>query len=76
MTTSRITLQDLKALPPTLTVEEAADLIGVGRTAAYEAVRQGLWPSVRVTARRIVVPTQPLLAMLYGTIKGGEADAC
>ena len=70
---TRITLKEIKELPPTLTVVEAAALIGVGRTAAYVAVRQGLWPSVRVTTRRLVVPTQSLLAMLYASPKGGGA---
>lgn len=48
---------------PTVTVEEAADLIGLSRTAAYAAVRNGQLPSIRV-GRRIVVPTPALLKML------------
>lgn len=48
---------------PTVTVEEAADLIGLSRTGAYAAVRNGQLPSIRV-GRRIVVPTARLLRML------------
>lgn len=38
----------------TLTVEEAADVLGIGRTLAYEAVRRGDIPSIRVGKRRLV----------------------
>jgi excisionase family DNA binding protein len=54
------------APPPsrlTYTVEEAADLIGVGRSAAYAAVRAGEIPSVRV-GRRLLVPKCALERML------------
>jgi excisionase family DNA binding protein len=39
----------------TLTVEEAADVLGIGRTLAYEAVRRGEIPTVRL-GRRLLVP--------------------
>jgi excisionase family DNA binding protein len=45
-----------------LTVEEAAELLGISRGLAYEAVRVGALPSVRI-GRRILVPTARLLAM-------------
>jgi excisionase family DNA binding protein len=48
---------------PTLTVEETAELLGVGRNTAYEAVRTGDLPAIRV-GRRILVPTQPLLTLI------------
>ncbi len=57
-------LGHLDELPVTLTVAEAADLVGLGLSAAYEAVRQGRLPAIRVSERRIVVPTIPLLQML------------
>jgi len=47
----------------TLTIEEAADLLGLGRTAAYEAARRGEIP-VRRLGRRIVVPVPALLTWL------------
>ena len=39
----------------TLTVEEAAEQIGISRNAAYDAVRNGEIPHLRV-GRRIVIP--------------------
>lgn len=39
----------------TLTVEEAARIIGISRTTAYECVRNGAIPSIRY-GRRIVIP--------------------
>ena len=50
----------------TITVEEAAQVIGIGRTAAYEAVRRGELP-VRRLGRRLVVPVPALLVWLGAT---------
>ena len=47
----------------TLTVEETASLLGLGRTAAYEAARRGQIPSRRV-GRRVVIPVPALLEWL------------
>src|SRR5680860_1538417 len=69
----RSRLVRLDELPPTLTVPEAANLVGLGLSAAYEAVRQGRIPAIRVSERRIVVPTAPLLKLLgigTGSISG------
>ncbi|MCC5954407.1 MAG: helix-turn-helix domain-containing protein [Acidimicrobiia bacterium] len=52
----------------TLTVEEAAALLGLGRSAAYEAARRGQIPTRRL-GRRVVVPVPALLAWL-----GAEDD--
>jgi len=49
----------------TVTVEEAAELLGVSRSTAYSLVRQGELPSLRL-GRRIVVPMRRLLALLDG----------
>jgi len=38
-----------------LTVEEAARLLRLGRTTAYELVMRGLVPSVKIGRRRLVV---------------------
>ena len=39
----------------TYSVEEAAKLLGIGRTAAYEGVRTGQIPSLRI-GKRILIP--------------------
>jgi excisionase family DNA binding protein len=57
-----IALDDLKQRI-TLTVEETASLLGLGRTAAYEAARRGQIPSRRL-GRRVVVPVPALLEWL------------
>ena len=47
----------------TLTVEQAGELLGISRGLAYEAVRRGEIPSVRI-GRRILVPAAALRALL------------
>lgn len=46
-----------------ITVEEAGAVLGIGRSAAYEAARRGDLPTLRI-GRRLVVPTPALLRML------------
>ena len=53
--------QDDKRL--VLTVSEAAKLLGISRGLAYEAVRLGQIPSLRI-GRRIVVPRAAFLKLL------------
>lgn len=47
----------------TISVELAGKVFGIGRNAAYEAVKTGQIPSVRIGGR-ICVPTAPLRKML------------
>jgi excisionase family DNA binding protein len=54
----------------TLTVPEAAELLGIGRTAAYEAARTGELPTVRL-GRRVLVPREALARFLTPTPAGG-----
>lgn len=49
----------------TITVEEMARLLNLGRTATYEAARRGELPTRRV-GRRLVVPVPALLRWLAG----------
>lgn len=49
----------------TLTVEEAARVLGIGRNAAYEAARRGDLPALRIGGR-IVVPRVALERLLAG----------
>jgi excisionase family DNA binding protein len=49
----------------TITVTEAAMLLGIGRTAAYEAARRGELPTRRL-GHRLVVPVPWLINWLEG----------
>jgi len=49
----------------TVSVEEAAEMLGVSRGTAYNLVRTGDIPSVRL-GRRIVVPVRRLRALIDG----------
>lgn len=48
---------------PTLKVEEAARLLGIGRVSFYKAIEAGQLPGIRI-GHRVVVPTAALLRML------------
>jgi excisionase family DNA binding protein len=43
----------------TMSVEEASEALGISRSLAYELVRRGVLPSLRL-GRRIVVPVRAL----------------
>ena len=47
----------------TLTVGECAKVLGIGRSAAYEAVRTGQIPTIRV-GRRFLIPEVALARLL------------
>ncbi|MGM0561048.1 MAG: helix-turn-helix domain-containing protein [Pseudomonadota bacterium] len=49
----------------TYTVPEAAKVMGIGKTAAYEAARTGQIPTIKVGGR-ILVPKAALHRMLQG----------
>ncbi len=61
-TTPPMTLDEIRNRP-SLTVEDAGRVLGLGRVAAYKAVKSGAIPSIRI-GRRICVPTPKFLAML------------
>jgi excisionase family DNA binding protein len=56
-------LPDLTGLPPTISVQHAARLLGVSRSAAYRAAARGQLPTITF-GRRLLVPTRPLLELL------------
>lgn len=57
----------------TLTVDEVAKLLGVGRNNAYKAIEEGKIPSIRI-GKRLVVPKQALDRLLNGEVAGaGDA---
>ena len=47
----------------TLTVTEVAELLGIGRSAAYEACQLGQIPTIRI-GRRILIPRAALERLL------------
>lgn len=49
----------------TLTILEAANALGIGRNAAYEAARRGEIPTIRI-GKRLLVPLVALERMLLG----------
>jgi excisionase family DNA binding protein len=57
----------------TCSVEEAARLLGIGRSTAYAAARDGSLPTLRLS-RRLLVPMARLLAMLEGEPADREAS--
>lgn len=56
-------LPELDELPLTISVEHAARLLGVSRSAAYRAAASGQLPTITF-GRRLLVPTSRLLEML------------
>jgi len=48
---------------PLLTIDETAPILGLGRSACYEAAKRGEIPTLRFR-RRLRVPTARLLEML------------
>ena len=59
----RRSVLDELATQATITIEQAAGVLGLGRTAAYEAARRGEFPT-RKLGRRVVVPVPALLEWL------------
>lgn len=49
----------------TVTIEEAAEILGIGRGSAYEAARRGEIPTLKI-GKRLLVPKAQLERMLRG----------
>ena len=53
------------SIPAMLTVPQAARLLGIGRTLAYELIRTDAWPTPIIRAGRLItIPSAPLLELL------------
>ena len=50
-------------------VKEVADALGISKILAYDLIRQGKIPSIRISARRLLVPKAALAKMLDLTTK-------
>jgi hypothetical protein len=60
-----MTREELLSLPPVLDVPTAGRVLGIGRSLAYELVRNGAWPTTVVRVGKLIkVPTAPLLMLL------------
>jgi predicted DNA-binding transcriptional regulator AlpA len=54
-------------VPILLTVPEAAKVLGIGRTLAYELVRTDTWPTPVIRAGKLIkIPSRPLLDLIAG----------
>ena len=66
-------------LPLAISVEEAAELLGIGRATAYEAVKLGQIAALRFGGHdgkggRIVIPVAPLLELLSAYEESGVVE--
>jgi hypothetical protein len=52
-------------IPPVLDVPQAARLLGIGRTLAYELVRTNQWPTPVIRMGRLIkIPSGPLIELM------------
>jgi predicted DNA-binding transcriptional regulator AlpA len=63
-----MTLTEVRKLPAAIDVTTAAQVLGISRATAYEAISSGEFPAQVITVnRRLVVLTSTLLAVLEGS---------
>lgn len=69
-----LTGDEIRRLPPAITVVQAATLLGIGRSNAYHAVKTQTWPTrvVRI-GRCIRIPTAEVLRLLGIETNGDES---
>lgn len=60
---------------PTVSVPVAAELLSVSKGQIYWLIRNGRLPAILVGARRKVIPSIALLAMIEGTPANPESAA-
>lgn len=60
-----MTADEVRALPAVVDLPTAARVLGLGRSAAYELVRTGAWPTpVLRLGKLIKVPSAPLAELV------------
>jgi len=60
-----MTVEQMRNLPPVVDVLTAAAILGIGRTAAYELIRIGQWPTPILRLGKLIrVPSTPLLDLV------------
>ena len=61
----QMTVEQARNLPPVVDVPTAAAILGIGRTAAYELIRIGQWPTPILRVGKLIrVPSAPLLELV------------
>jgi len=61
----QMTAERMRNLPPVVDVLTAAAILGIGRTAAYELIRIGQWPTPILRLGKLIrVPCAPLLDLV------------
>jgi predicted DNA-binding transcriptional regulator AlpA len=61
----QLTEEQIRSLPPVVDVPTAASVLGLGRTAAYELIRCGKWPTPVLRLGKLIrIPTAPLLDLV------------
>jgi predicted DNA-binding transcriptional regulator AlpA len=61
----QMTVEQARNLPPVVDVLTAAAILGIGRTAAYELIRIGQWPTPILRVGKLIrVPSAPLLDLV------------
>ena len=61
----RMTVEQVRSLPPVVDVPTAAAVLGLGRTAAYELIRVDQWPTPILRLGKLIrVPSAPLLELV------------
>jgi predicted DNA-binding transcriptional regulator AlpA len=60
-----LTVDEARQMPPVIDVPTAARFLGIGRTAAYELIRLGHWPTPVLRLGKLIrVPSGPLLDLV------------
>ncbi len=57
-----------------LSVAEAASLLGISRSTAYQSIKDGLIPSLKVGRVRVVVPRRAFERMLEARLAPAEVE--
>ena len=61
----RMTVEKAQNIPPVVDVPTAAAILGIGRTAAYELIRLGKWPTPVLRLGKLIrIPSAPLLELV------------
>jgi predicted DNA-binding transcriptional regulator AlpA len=64
-----------RKVPALLDVSDAAGLLGIGRTLAYELVRTGQWPTPVIRVGRLIrIPSRPLYELIATGVVSSPGD--